>query len=397
MTAPDDSRIRWFFLVAGLGLALVFHLGAWGGLTGFAKSMDFNQALFEDFSGPYFEQGRAWLSGETRLVRGFLYTPFFAVWMTILAATGHGVAVWVWLAVLLVAGAILVAVGPLARRSAGLPALGPGTSMAYGLFAGVSLPFLHGLHWGQVSAPLTACMACGCLAVAGGRSILGGALIGAAGAIKGYPLILVLLLVARRDWRGGASAVASLLLLGALVPILAIGPGATWRFYSDVGSVLGQLRSTEWDTSVASQFTGAVLSRAVWLSMPSWAARWGSLLLGAATIGWILRLTINGSSARDFLRASAAMLCMLPLLLQPAWPHYLAWLPLAQVLAWSNGAGSIERMRRVCAILSASVSSAFLFRWIGDYEVFYGRGLLCLASLVLLPALLLGSRQLDDH
>ena len=389
MNALGKNSVHGPCLAAGLGLALLFHLVSWGGLAGFASSLDFNQALFEDFSGPYFEQGRAWLEGDLRPVKGFLYSPFFAVWMAVLAAAGHSSATLVWLVCLLVSGGILIALGLWARRDSKLAALGASSSFAFGLFSGASLPFLHGLHWGQVSAPLTAMMICGAWAVARRRAILGGALVGLAGAIKGYPLLLVLLFLARRDWRASSAAGASMLFLGLLVPSLAIGPAATWEFYSVVAANLIQLRASEWGDAAASQFLGAVLERVCGENLPAWVARWGSLLAAFCVMVWVLRdLSRDKTGGGSLHRAVAVSLCALPLWLQPAWPHYLVWLPFAQALAWGEGQCFGVLLRRACVFVSAGASSAFAFQWAGNYEAFYGAGFLCLASLVLIPPLL---------
>ncbi|MFT7678019.1 MAG: hypothetical protein ACI8QC_002005 [Planctomycetota bacterium] len=368
--------------VLGAALALGFHLLAWGGLGGFVARMDFNQALFEDFMGPYLGQGQAFLAGADQPVAGFLYSPFFGQLMEPLAMLGPQAASWVWLAVLVLACAVLLALGPVllgAQQRRELGPLGAGLLSFLGL---TSVPILHGLYWGQVSAPLMALTLLGCVLAARGRSVLGGALVGLAGALKFYPLAFGLLLVARRDRRAVGTMGLTFVVAAGVLPMLELGARGTVTFYGALGDALLQARAGAWVDADASQYGAAWLAR-LWQSAPALLLHGLSRILAVVLCVRIVRDLWQGPAERELHARTAAFACVLPLWLEPAWPHYLAYLPFAMVLAYSRGP-----LGRASALLSGLLSGAVLFRLLDDHARFGASGVMLIASLVLLPALL---------
>ncbi len=397
MSGPLASVLRRLGpCILGLLAAALVHAWVWGDPAGFTARMDFNGAPFEDFMGPYFEQGRALLAGKAEPVPGFLYTPFFAASMAPLAATGPRLAPWIWLVVLVFSCSALAGmVGP-ARGQGGraVPPAGAATTFAWAASVGLCFPLFHGLHWGQVSALLTACMLGGLVLTARGRPWIGGMLVGLAAAIKLYPLVLLPVLACLPGRRACFSAAVSALVAGLGVPAIAMGWEPTLAFY---GRIFGSLSASSgsWTQAVASQFAGAVafrLGSEHWpLPTLVWIPRVLAVGLGVCALSRVAALArIEPHGA--WLRPAVGLVCCLPLALPPAWPHYFAWLPMAWGLAWparhSGPATLGEWWARGAVAISALLSSVPAFASTGSYREYFGSGALLLASLLVVPALL---------
>lgn len=363
---------------------------AWGGLEGFVARMDFNQALFEDFMGPYFEQGSTFLAGGDEPVQGFLYSPFFGQLMELLVRLGPQAASYVWLAIMALACGALLCLGPWALGANQRRAVSPLGAGVLSFLSLTSLPLLHGLYWGQISAPLMALTLLGCALASRGRRSLGGVLVGLAGALKFYPLAFGLVFLGRRDWRAMASMSLAFLFAAWLVPAMEFGPRATWAFYGAVGDSVLRARAGAWADAEASQYGAAVLAR-VWSAAPALLLHGLSRLLALGLCLRIVRDLWRQPVASVVHARTAAFACVLPLWLEPAWPHYLAYLPFAMVLAFGRGA-----LGRASAVLSGLLSGAVLFRVVDDHARFGSSGVLLLASLLLLPALLGSAAETSD-
>ena len=90
------------------------------------------------------------------------------------------------------------------------------------LFVASSLPVLHGLKWGQISIFLVVLTIAGLSK--GGR--FGGALIGIAAAIKGYPFVYLLHPLLRQKATPVLGAAVAFVTLGLLLPLGLLGFGS---------------------------------------------------------------------------------------------------------------------------------------------------------------------------
>jgi hypothetical protein len=107
----------------------------------------------------------------------------------------------------------------------------------------------HHLFQGQLNL-LLLLLITGCWAAdRGGREVLGGALLGAAMALKLFPGFLLLYFVVRRQWRSAASAAAVFVLLNAAA-LVVFGADSFRTYFVEVVPQLGQFRDTWPNASV---------------------------------------------------------------------------------------------------------------------------------------------------
>jgi hypothetical protein len=99
--------------------------------------------------------------------------------------------------------------------------VGPVTVLAFAVNAG---PIVSGLQRGQTASILFAMLVEAFWQYRAQRSARAGAWIAAATALKLYPALVLLPMVLRRDWRGLAGFAVTLLALGAVLPVIVMGP-----------------------------------------------------------------------------------------------------------------------------------------------------------------------------
>lgn len=364
---------------AAVVLVALFHLLAWGSYAEFSASVDFNRGALEDFMGPYFTTARGVLAGEGS-ADGFLYSPLFALLLVPLGALEPGPASWAWLVVELCATVALIALPLLIVR----PRTARGLA-AYLLAAGLSFPLVHNLHWGQVSVPLTALILAALVALERGGRGAARVLLALAAAIKFYPAFVLAHFALREEWAEVAWTLLFIALFGLGVPALVLGPAEAWAFYETVAARLRAAHGTGWADSTNMQHAPAVLARVLGvesaggfaaLRVASYACALGALALA--------RRAANGGREDATATSFALVLCALPFVLSPCWPHYFAWLPFAQLCIARRGGP----LARGLVGLSAILASAPFFRWSGTPED-YGRAgwLLAANALVLLAAI----------
>ena len=171
------------------------------------------------------------------------YPPFGAVFYWLLYATGHPVATYllcaaVWLCVL------TVGAGRWLRGEGVRPTVAylfPGTVLA------MAFPVLGMLCYGNIELFLWVFAATGVWALVHGRPALAALLWGCAAAMKLYPLIFLVLLVPRRQWRALACGVATFAGV-TLASLWALGPTVVVALRGSVRNVFGYqgVRQEEW-------------------------------------------------------------------------------------------------------------------------------------------------------
>lgn len=378
------------FRPAALLVALaLFHLLAWDSFADANRRLSWNGEPLGDLVAVYYPMGLAVLEGATEPVQGFYYPPLAAFLLAPLALLAPQAAAWTWLALEL-AGLGLALLLPLRwARSAGERDL----YLAAALF---SFPFLHDLHWGQISTWLFVLVLGGLVLCERGRERSGGALIGLAGALKLYPVLFLLPLLLRGERRAALAGAAIFLAGTLLLPFAIWGLASTLGYHGEIWSGLAAARESLWRDAAAVQHVPSVLAR--------WAA--GEPAGAPSTVWWVLGLLSFGlvgvlrvrmesaearagsAEARDEQRLVDATLLWLalPLVLHPSWPHYFVYLPLACLVALRRGSSL------ALVLAAASLSSIPLFRALDD-PVLHGRlGLLVAADLLLLVAVL-GTRR----
>lgn len=301
----------------------------WESFPTFVVRMDNCDLLFCDFVRHYWRMGRSLL--ETREpAPGFLYSPFFALLMLPLGALAKSTAVAVW-GVIQGLGLLALFVLPLLHRVTRRPWI----FAAYAVAFAWSVPLYHNFKWGQLSVLLTALVLIALELERRGRSSLAGWILAFATALKGYVVVFVWVLLARRRGRGLLFFMAGVVLFAAVVPAIVLGPGDTFRFYEQVNARLAGAQ-TGFATNPNSQSFASVIAR--WGTdphvdppLPSTALRGLGYVLAAGNLALAWRWSRDG--ATSYGAASALLFLSLPLLLQTSWPHYFAYLPAVIALA----------------------------------------------------------------
>jgi len=366
----------WALLLA-LALAWVVHVALFREWHAFHTRMDFNTGPFEDFTGPYYRQALA-MGEDARLVDWFLYPPSFACMLMPLGWVTQGAAAWIWL-------------GALGLASAGLGWAGwrflerPTWALTFGysLCFALGFPWLHDLHWGQVSTLVWALTLGGLLALQRSRPWCGAGALSLAIAIKVFPAWFLLLPVLQRDGKTVARVTVLSVLWMVLLPLLVMGWPATVRFYGDwIAGLRHAFDSLFW-VSEGSQFGPAVLDR-LWnhpsggLKLLVWGLPW-------SLAGWLVWLAKRCVSGGDPALAAVLLAVALPQVLAPSWAHYFVWLPWGIFVVGQRCSSLGARSLLVGA---AGIMSTPFFFAVGGHPAYVREGWLLLASLGLPLALL---------
>ncbi len=364
-------------IALAFALAFAYHAWAFGSWQGFHGGVDFNNDPFEDFAGPYHGQAVALIEGRG-LQPGFLYPPALAIWLAPLGGLSAAAASWVWLAILTLASAVLFFTGLrwMHRPSRGLV-------FAYSLVFALSFPWLHDLHWGQVSTIVWALTILGLRAWCEGHRPLAAFALSLAISIKLFPVWFLLAFVLVGDKRGlvWVTFLSGLWLFA--LPAVVLGPEVTWQFYEGLIARLNpwsgaDSQASQWWSAETTQFAPAALARL-----------WGGAGQVWAVLAWVLPMTVLVMILRSVhacLRsgrfATAMVLCAsaLPLLLSPSWIHYFVWLPWALFYGWQVFVSVPARVVLAAAMVMGS--TPFFFA-VGAHPAYGRGGYLALAALAL--------------
>lgn len=323
---------------------------------------------FCDFANHYLPMGRH-VFDRTGPVPGFLYSPFFALLVALVAPLSDTGAVIAW-GVLQAGLTLLLLVVPrwLVRR--------PGLAAAalYVFLFLSAFPVLHNFKWGQISVLVTLCVL-GSLALwQRGHAVAAGLLLAFATSIKFYPAWFALALLMRRDWRALSAYAAFCTLFLVAVPTAALGPQATLTFYLEV---LAQLRTAADGmlNDVNSQSLEGLLARFCYSVDSPWPTslslfepvRWSVLAVALAAVWFSLRRTEGGETPAFFI-----LFCALPFVTPTSWPHYFAYLPAAFLyLLLGLPAGGLRRGLVVSLVSVAAVLSNVVFWQVWNNRITY--------------------------
>jgi len=212
---PRFQRRIALFVVLALSAALVVRGLREGRVQEGGRSNDFSA---------YHAAARAVLSGDLgpayqATPRPYQYPPTLAVLIAPLGLLP------------LEAAAVLWTLGNLAILIFSLralkEALGPPTAPLDAVFA-LALSyrmFESDFAQGNANTLVLGLIVWGFLVLRRGKSLLGGAILGIAAAVKVTPLFLLVWMILRRRWDGAAGGIAGLVLAAVVLPALVLGPG----------------------------------------------------------------------------------------------------------------------------------------------------------------------------
>ena len=322
-SSPVVAALGWLTLLVPAYWSLVDEHGQW---------------LFKLDSFVYYEAVRQWLDGGDlyswyanpgQHLWPFTYTPLAAwvisplTWMSYQQAT----------VLLIVATPLCAAVTAYAvlRRLAVAPRMARSLAPWLALIGVIALePFPKTMEYAQVNAILMALVAVDLFLVPE-RSRWRGALSGLAAAIKLTPAVVILVLLARREWRAAATMAGSAVGLTLLAALAA--PAESWEFFT----------SAMWDPGRAgfADYSGNQnLKGAIARGLPeaAWNLTWAVCSLLAVVAAWFLcrrldRLRGAGGAAGGpgqddglILSLQISVVMVLGLLISPiSWSHHWVW------------------------------------------------------------------------
>ncbi|RIV36744.1 glycosyltransferase family 87 protein [Micromonospora radicis] len=222
--------------------------------------------------------------------------------------------------------------------------------------------------------------------------------IGLAAALKLFPGIFVIYLLATRRWR--AAVVASATAAGATLLAAAVAPGDSWRFWTHELWATDRVGRTDY---TGNQSLFGLLSR---LSAPEEPSRLVWLPLVAAVVGYGLWRAVRAAQAGDALTGLTLTGLVAALISPITWTHHIYWfIPAVVILVdavLSTDPRTVEGVRRRRRLGAAAVGTSAIIVY--GVVTFYDWGiapsptdtpwefllrnayvLLCLVLLVVLP------------
>jgi hypothetical protein len=382
--------------VAGLAAAAGLHLATWRSPSDFVRRVDEYRLLFADFILQYRPAAQEILLTGTPYP-GYYYSAFFAILLSPFGEMSEPEAIRAWAVLQIAAAAVLaflcVRFSPRVLIGAAL------------LVFCTSAPVLHNFKWGQVSA-LVIALIFGCsLSLRAGRTVLPAILLALAAAIKYYPAIFLLPLLARERARFAILFAVCLAIFFLAIPALVLGPAKSVEFLRLTRESWGR-DAARHITDINSQYFPHVVER--WgqaidgpLAPIRAEASTGRRVLAAAGFAvfagaaWLSRRAFARGTSRAALRSASLFLAAVPFLLPTSWPHYFAFLPCAQAIAAGDVLSEARLPHRVLfgSMLLASVilASMIPFAHFSGWRTYSYLGGPFLANAVLLGILVRGT------
>jgi hypothetical protein len=386
-----DGREQPRWMVIAFAMTVLIAVAAyyriiWVSVDGFVQAMDYCDILFCDFVVYYYEMGQQ-VFAELGPVVGFYYSPLFALSLAPLGAMDLDGAVIVWGMVMVLTTAGL---GILSYRTA--PPESRVTIAGFILLFLTSFPVLHNFKWGQVSVLLVLLIVASLVAYERNRVVASAILLALAVSIKYYPIIFIVYFIIHRDWKFVATFAVSLIMLVFTIPAVVLGPGETAEFLKQLFVVTGEAQRAAGGPN--SQSLKNVLARVIPLGGENLEvarivfAAVGYLFL---QVNLVLMFLMRRLPRHEGLTISFMLLFLsIPLFVASSWPHYLAYLPFCQVLAFEmlrqayEPSHSRRRIMGGLLLLSVVLASVMAFDLVGSWEVYNGAGLLFWSNLSLI-------------
>ncbi|MDQ7007903.1 MAG: glycosyltransferase family 87 protein [Acidobacteriota bacterium] len=380
---PLRETLAHLLLAGSVVGGYVVFFGSW---RRFVHFFDHGDQLFYDFVYHYMPMAEK-IATAHGPVAGYFYPPLLALLLEPLTRVEPGTAMGLWALVQVLSAALPVLVF---RLSTGRRSL----ALMLTLLQLTSFPLLHNFKWGQVSTPLAALvfLAAG-LGFRGVRGGMGAVLIALATALKYYTGLLALPFVLGRRWSHVMVMAAATAAFLFLLPAWVMGPGALLSFYGQLTEAAVEAQSWVSGDPNSQALSHVVLRRLY--GRGDAAPRLGIALtvagglVVAASLALIHRRRVM---EKDPVLATALLLAMVPFVVSTSWPHYFAFLPLAQVWVFhrlSGAAGGLRWIARVACAASVVVGSVLPAILLGGWKLYGLWGLPLLADLLLLVGLVI--------
>ncbi|WBB56797.1 glycosyltransferase 87 family protein [Verrucosispora sp. WMMD573] len=190
--------------------------------------------------------------------------------------------------------------------------------------------------------------------------------VGLAAALKLFPAIFVIYLLAIRRWR--AAVVAGVTAAGATLLAAAVAPGDSWRFWTHELWATDRVGRTDY---TGNQSLFGVLSR---LTAPEEPGRLVWLLLVAVVTGYGLWRAVRASQAGDALTGLTLTGLVAALVSPITWTHHIYWFIPAMVILADAALGADPRTvagarrRRRLLTLAVAVTAIIVYGVVSFYD-----------------------------
>ena len=370
----------------GAGLVLGSYWLLWGSVDGFVNAIDHGEQLFGDFQRFYYPMGEV-LFAEKWPVRGYYYTSFFALGLSLVVLLPLAAATVLW--GFLQGGWVAAFYYISGRYLLGLSARG---MLVYLLLLLASFPLLHNFKWGQVSVLVTLGIVAAFALHQQGRSALGGIALALVTCIKYYPGAFVVYFLIRRDGRFLAAFGIGLLGFYCLLPAALLGLGDWWYFERASAQSLPEaarlLRdfNTQYFVHVLNRWGQPLGYRLGEIDARCVAACRGAGLLRQLRCGVVVAQARNRASGGASRGVVISCLCRLWCRLRG--PTTSSSLPFCQAALWmALGEARAHWLWRVPVVCSAVLASGYCFALFPSWRLYNGVGALWVADVALLCAL----------
>ena len=375
-------------LVVVTGAAVAYYRTVWGDVAALVAALDHCKELYCDFTRQYYPTGRDVLTtGQPS--NGYFYSSFSALLLAPFGQVEIDTAIMLWSLVQLLGIALLL-----------LPAIdfyraSPRAYALYVVLLAFSMPLLHNLKWGQVSALVTGCAFAALFLYRRGHTTAAAVVLGFGVAVKYYVAVVAFYFLLRRDWRFLLVLAAAVALFWLVIPTAVLGPEGNWQFYVTVRERVAHAMTTWMPEDINAQYLPSVVGR--WLGTADGRGVWRWLGYGlfALNLLAVARLVIRGAP-RAAEWAFALLFLGLPLAVETSWPHYFVYLPFAQMLVWleteflrRNSVSSLKFtgwLALALLLLSIVLASMPFFQLVGRWQDYSQYGVLFIANLSLLLA-----------
>jgi hypothetical protein len=401
MSMNKDKVLCVFWL--GIGVAAIvlilftYYSSTWKSISAAKASIDTCGEAFCDFRYFYYPMGEAVFRTELP-VKGFVYSPFIAILMSVFPLLGLNAALVLW-GVLQALSVILYLLLFYHLVPAKLP-----IQLLFTALALSSFPLLHILTWGQVGLFTTIAILGALVFYERGHLAIAAGLLAFGLSFKFFPIIFLVPFAIHRDIRFLLLAVGACGLFLFVVPGLLLGVDGMLRFYS---ALLDSYRHFDWViTNYDSQYFPHVMLRLAeavrydahaFLPVLRWIS-YGIVALNMVLVSLVWRAHLRYANLFSF----HILFLSIPFILQTSWPVDLVHIPFGQaLLAWllldkektASEAIIVQRRSRTMRttavfllIVSVIISNIVFFNLLGDYTRFGSAGFLFWATLFSLAA-----------
>ena len=308
--------------------SLFIYWLTWGTVKDFVANIDHCNLLFCDFLTFYYPMGKEIFVSE-QPVRGYFYTSFFALWLSIPGLLSREGAVTFWLVFQAIV-AVLLCMIPM-RYFFRVPAK---QAAIYCIVFLTSVPLLHNFKWGQVSVIVSLTVLIAFCLYKNNKPTLSGVFLAAAVCIKYYPIVFLIYFIIKRDMRFLAAFFVAFFVMYFVLPASFIGI-SNWLSFEE-SALQPILNSVSVANDPNSQYFSHVIGRLSHLAGFNFNGDVLKIFEGIGRVIVFLNFVLIWICVRKRLNneifiSLSLIFVSLPFLIKTSWTHYFVFLPFCQL------------------------------------------------------------------